>query len=209
MQFLDVLWQLLINPDIVYLLLIAGLWSTAVAFVTPGTGMPEAGAVLFLGLAMLGLARMPVNIIGLALIMLSVILFLLELKFSSHGAFMVSGGLTLGIGSLFLFRADAATAGVSLWVIGFTVLSTAALFGFGLSKAWAVRNRPPFQNPDAVIGTQGEARTDISNEGTAQVGNELWTAQADELIPAGTKVQVVQRTGLRLKVVRIGSGSKA
>ena len=75
-----------------------------------------------------------------------------------------------------------------------------------MTKAWAVRNRPLFQNPDAVVGAQGEARTDISNEGSVQVGNELWTAQADELIPAGTKVQVVQRSGLRLKVVRVKTG---
>ena len=209
MQFLDFLWQLLIDPDIVYLLLIAGLWSAAVAFVTPGTGVPESSAVLCLSLALLGLARMPVNIVGLALILLSAILFLLELKWPSHGAFMISGGLTLGVGSLFLFRADVATAGVSLWLIGFTVLSTAAFFSFALSKAWAVRNRPPFQNPDAVVGTQGEAKTDIFAEGSVQVGNELWTAQADELIPAGTKVQVVQRIGLRLKVVRVGTGARA
>ncbi|MEK7327519.1 MAG: NfeD family protein, partial [Chloroflexota bacterium] len=95
------------------------------------------------------------------------------------------------------------------WVITGTVLATTAFFVFAVSKALAVRLRPPVQNPDAVIGAQGEARTDISNEGTVQVGNELWTAQADELIPAGTKVQVVQRTGLRLKVVRVGTGAHA
>ncbi|MBI5082115.1 MAG: NfeD family protein, partial [Chloroflexi bacterium] len=54
--------------------------------------------------------------------------------------------------------------------------------------------------PDSVVGTMGEAKTDILNEGTVQVGNELWSAESDETIAAGTKVTVVQRNGLKLKV---------
>ena len=39
-QLADLLWQMLVNPNIVYLLLIAGLWSAVLAFATPGTGAP-------------------------------------------------------------------------------------------------------------------------------------------------------------------------
>ncbi|MBI2976537.1 MAG: hypothetical protein HYY33_06260 [Chloroflexi bacterium] len=209
MQFVDLLWSTLINPNVAYLLLVAGLWALALAVVSPGTGVPESGAVALLGLALLSFTRLPVNAFGLALILLSTVLFVLELKWPTHGAFVAAGVLTLAGGSFFLFRADDASARISLWVIAGTVLATTAFFVFAVSKALAVHLRPPVQNPDAVIGAQGEARTDISNEGTVQVGNELWTAQADELIPAGTKVQVVQRTGLRLKVVRIGTGAHA
>jgi membrane-bound ClpP family serine protease len=35
-----------------------------------------------------------------------------------------------------------------------------------------------------------------------QVDNELWSAFADQPIPAGTPVKIVQRAGLRLKVAR-------
>ena len=94
---------------------------------------------------------------------------------------------------------------VSLLLIALTVLSTAAFFTFAVGKALAERKRPLAQNPDAVIGETGEAKTEVSTEGTVQVGNELWSAQADEPIPVGARVQVIQRIGLRLKVVRIGS----
>ena len=47
MDVAQVLWQLLINPNIAYLLLIIGLWSAITAFVVPGTGLPEAIAALF------------------------------------------------------------------------------------------------------------------------------------------------------------------
>lgn len=207
-QLIDLLWQTLVNPNVVYVLLIAGLWAMVLAFITPGTGLPEAGAVAFLGLAFVGMARLPVNFVGLAFVLLSVLLFSLELKFPSHGAFLVAGMLTLAGGSIFLFRSEV-SFGVSLWTVGATVIATAAFFSLALTKAWAMRNAPPIQNPDAVVGTIGEAKTDIFAEGTVQVGNELWTAQADELIPAGTKVKVMQRSGLRLKVARNGSGARA
>jgi membrane-bound serine protease (ClpP class) len=205
MQLVDLLWQTLVNPNIAYLLLVAGLWALALAFITPGTGVPEASAVVLLGLAVISLTRLPVNAVGLALIVLSVVLIILELKWPSHGVFIGAGVLMLASGSLFLFRRDETSTRVSLIVVALTVLGTGAFFTFAIGKALAERKRPLAQNPDAVIGETGEAKTDVSAEGTVQVGNELWTAEADEMIPAGTRVQVVRRTGLRLKVVRIGS----
>jgi membrane-bound serine protease (ClpP class) len=203
MNIVDLFWQTLTNPNIVYLLLIAGVWSVVLAFTTPGTGVPEAGAVVFLSLAFLGLTRLPVNVIGLALIFLSLILYLVELKATTHGVFIIAGVLTLAAGSFFLFRTDTPTAvGLSLGLVAATVLTTGGFFALALRLAFQVRNKPPLQNPDAVVGTIGEAKTDILKEGSVQVDDELWTAEADEMIPAGSRVEVIKRTGLRLKVVR-------
>ncbi len=202
MNVADFLWQMLTNPNIVYLLIIAGLWSVALAFTTPGTGLPEAAAVVFLALALLGLTRLSVNFVSLALIALSLVLYVLELKWPSHGAFLIAGVLTLAGGSLFLFREDETTAGVSLGLVVATVLGTAGFFTFAMRLALQVRRKPPVQNPDAVVGALGEAKTDILKDGAVQVANELWSAEADEPITAGTKVQIVKRSGLRVKVVR-------
>ncbi len=212
MNLADLLWQTLTNPNVVYLLLIAGLWSVAIAITTPGTGFAEAGAVVLLGLALFGLARLPVNVLGLGLIILSFFLYVLELKASTHGAFLIAGILTLAGGSLFLFRSDEANAAVmrvSLGLIIVTVLGTAGFAAFALRKALELRRRPLAQNPDAVIGAFGEAKTDIHKEGTVQVGSELWSAEADELILAGAKVQIVRRSGLRLKVIRASASPPA
>jgi membrane-bound serine protease (ClpP class) len=206
MNIADSLWQLLTNPNIVYLLLIAGVWSVALALTTPGTGLPESSAVVFLVLALLGLTRLPVNLFGLVLIFLSLILYVMELKWPSHGAFLLAGLLTLGGGSVFLFREQEGSARLSLVLVAVTLFGTAGFFAVVLSKAIEIRRLPPIQNPDAVLGRLGEARTDILKEGTVQVGSELWSAQADELIPVGTKVQIIQRLGLRLKVIRAGPG---
>jgi membrane-bound serine protease (ClpP class) len=208
MNFVDLLWQTITNPNVVYLLLIAGVWAVALAITTPGTGVAEAAAVVFLGLALLGLTQLPVNFIGLALIFLSLVLYVLEIKATSHGAFLIAGILTLAGGSLFLFRNDERAVSVSLGLVAATVLATAGLFVFAVRLAIQMRNKPPVQNPDAVVGAMGEAKTDVLKEGAVLVNDELWTAEADELIPAGTTVQVVKRMGLRVKVVRAGSVAK-
>ncbi len=199
----DLLWQALTNPNVVYLLLIAGLWSAALAFTTPGVGIPEAGAIGFLSLALLGFLGLPVNLVGLALIILSLGLYVIELKWPSHGVFILTGVITLAVGSFFLFPANESANQLSAGLIIGTVLTTAILFFIGLRLALLVRHKPPFQNPDAVVGTVGEAKTDILKEGAVQVGDELWTAEADELITSGSRVQVVRRSGLRLKVARV------
>lgn len=200
MQLVDLLWQLLINPNIVYLLLVAGLLCLALAITTPGSGAPEVGAAIFLTLAVLGLFQLPTNIFGLALIVLSFILFMLDFQWTSHGALTVGGIVTLVGGSLMLFGFNVESVRVSFWLIGLTVIITVGFFTFIVGAALATRHLPPKQNPDSVVGTMGEAKTDILNEGTVQVGNELWSAESDEPIAAGTKVTVVQRNGLKLKV---------
>jgi membrane-bound serine protease (ClpP class) len=130
----------------------------------------------------------------------SIVLFMLEFKWTSHGALTVGGIVTLVGGSLMLFGINVESARVSFWLIGLTVIATVGFFTFIVGAALATRHLPPKQNPDSVIGTTGEAKTDVLNEGTVQVGNELWTAESDENIPAGTKVTVLQRHGLKLKV---------
>jgi membrane-bound serine protease (ClpP class) len=199
----DLLWQTLTSPIVVYVLLITGIWCFALAVTTPGSGLPEAGAIVFLGLAMMGLIRLPINLIGLCLIVISLVLYVLEIKWVSHGAFLIPGVITLAAGSFLLFPLEQALSPASLIVMTLMVLGTTGLFGLGLRKALEVRRRPVFQNPDAVVGTIGEARTDILRDGAVQVGDELWTAQAEELIPAGSRVQILRRSGLRLTVARI------
>ena len=44
-ELVQTLWSLLTNPNVVYLLLVIGLWAAVAAFKVPGTGLPEAAAV--------------------------------------------------------------------------------------------------------------------------------------------------------------------
>jgi membrane-bound serine protease (ClpP class) len=207
MNLADTFWTLVTNPNVAYVLLVVGLWSAVLAAIVPGTGLAEAAAVVFLGLAAIGLIRLPFNWAALLLIGLAVALFLLELKLTTHGAFLLGGVVAFALGSLLLFRSGEGEPElmVSRWLVAGTTLATLAFFGFALRRAMAAMRLPPAHNPNAVIGATGEARTPIDGSGSVYVGGELWSARADEAIAAGDRVVVTGRDGLTLKVTKAKS----
>ena len=199
-------WELLVNPNVAYLLLVIGLWGLMAAFAAPGTGIPEVAAVICLTLAVMGLARLPVNAIGAALIVVSMGLLVIDLKVQSHGALTLGGIITLGLGSIFLFPPVENQPGLSLWVVGFTTLGSALFFGVALAAAMRAQHRPLLMDPQAVAGQRGEVDDPLDPIGTVQLRSELWSAKSEtpgETIESGAKVVVTELEGLVLKVKRI------
>jgi membrane-bound serine protease (ClpP class) len=199
-------WEILINPNVAYLLLIIGLWALMASFATPGTGIPEVSAVICLTLAVLGLARMEINIVGLALIAVSMIMFLIDLNVSSHGALTLGGVVALAIGSIFLFRPKAGQPGLELWIVALTTLGSALFFGVALTAAVRAQKQPLVVDPTAVAGQVGEVRTRLAPTGTVQLRSELWSAKSEtpgEIIESGAQVVVTSLEGLELVVKKV------
>ena len=201
----ETIWSLLTNPTVVYLLLVAGVWAVVLAASIPGTGLPEATAVICLALAAVGFTQLPVNLAGLGLIALALILFVLEFRLYAHGAFLIGGTVALGVGSLLLFRVENGAAAALSWVTvaGVTFTST-ALFSFFIWKGLAAQRLPKLQDLSRVVGSRGIAQTDVNGAqaGAVYVAGESWSAQADDKILAGSPIVVVAREGLHLKVAK-------
>lgn len=199
------LWLLLTDPTVAYLLLVAGVWAVVLAASIPGTGLPEATAVICLALAAVGLTQLPVNLAGLGLIGLALVLFVLEFRLYAHGAFLIGGMIALGVGSLLLFRVETGAEAALSWVTvaGVTFTST-ALFSFFIWKGLAAQRLPKLQDLGRVVGSRGVAQTDVNGQGAVYVAGESWSAQADDKIPAGSPIVVVARDGLHLKVTKTG-----
>jgi len=199
------LWSLLTDPTVAYLLLVIGVWAVVMAASMPGTGIPEGVAVIALALAAVGLTQLPVNIAGLALIGLAVVLFVLEFRLMAHGALLAGGTIVLGVGSLLLFRIESGAQAALSWVTVLLVtLTSTAVFAFIVVKGLAAQRLPPAQDLGRVVGRQGVAQTDVNGvqAGAVYVAGELWSASADDKIPAGSPIVVVAREGLRLKVAK-------
>jgi membrane-bound ClpP family serine protease len=58
------------------------------------------------------------------------------------------------------------------------------------------------------MGAIGEVRTDLDPVGSVYVAGELWSARADQRIPAGDRVRVEDRDGLTLIVTSVGGSDK-
>jgi len=199
-------WNLLVNPNVAYLLLVIGMWALIAAFAAPGSGIPEVAATILLPLAIMGLARLPVNAIGVTLIIVSMIILVLDLKVQSHGALTLGGIMALALGSLLLFRPVEGQPGLSLWLVAFTTAGSALFFGVALTFAMRAQKRPPAINSRAVIGQIGEVRDPLNPVGAVQLRSELWSAKAEtpgEVVEAGAKVVVTELEGLTLIVKKM------
>lgn len=194
-------WQVLGNPNISFLLLVLAVWCIVLAASLPGTGVPEVTAVISLVLAGVGLLRLPVNLGGLLLVVLALVLFLLEFQFTSHGALLAAGALSLAVGALVIYQgADPSGARLSWVTVVAAPLVSSLAFGLIVRKGLAAQRAPVLQDPGGLIGQVGVTRTPVGREGSVYVGGELWSATADDGIPAETPVVVLERRGLVLRV---------
>jgi len=202
MDVLQWLWAWLADPNVAYLLLVGGILAAVAAWSIPGTGLAEGLAALMLGLALIGLLRLPVRAAGLLLILLGALLFVAEIYLQSGGYLGLAGALALGLGGLWLLPPDAGRR-IAPAILVATPLAAGAA-SFGLAFLWRqLGRRPPLQTPERLVGAEGIAQTDLDPEGTVWVRGETWTARsAGGRIAAGERVRVVAVRGLRLEVAR-------
>ena len=197
------LLNILIDPNLLYILFLAGLGGLAYEAFHPGVILPGTLGAVCLVLALFGFSVVPINWAGAALIALGVALLLLEAFVTSHGLVGLSGVIAICVGGLMLFRTPSGGAGVSpLLVIGL-----GAAFGVALAtvatKVLAARRKPPSRwggGAPAMLGLTGIARTPLSPDGQVFVHGELWRAEADVAVPAGAPVVIREVEGLVLHV---------
>jgi membrane-bound serine protease (ClpP class) len=202
-ELVQVLWSLLTNPNVVYVLLISGLWAAAAALYVPGTGLPEAGAIICLALAIAGLTQLPVSAVGVILIGVAGLLAIIDLKFQSV-ALTVGAAASLVMGSVFLFPPTEGIPRLSPWLIGIATLASLVFFSVTLSAAIRAQRLHAKGAAEAIIGQRGLVITPLNPVGTVQVQGELWTAVAGESIGVGEEVEVAALEGLRARVARVG-----
>ncbi|MDM7203000.1 MAG: NfeD family protein, partial [Thermodesulfobacteriaceae bacterium] len=170
----------------------------------PGALFPGIMGAIFLILAFLGLSILPMNYAGLALIFLAGLLFFLETQITSHGLLTLGGIISLILGSLILFGNNPPALRVYTPFL-LTVVATFA-FLFGTITYFAVKSlrKKPVTGSEELLGTEGRALTEIdASGGKVFLHGEIWQAYSEEKIPKDSKVMVIEKKGLRLKVKKL------
>lgn len=191
----------LADPNIAYILLMIGIYGIYFELASPGAVFPGVIGGVSLILGFYGLQTLSANHAGFILILLSLILFFLELKIQSHGALAIGGIVAMTLGSLMLFRQGADPFLRISWPVLITMIGLSAAF-FGLVTSLAVRSqfRKPVTGSEGMIGETGEAVTDINGKGKVQVVGELWDACSDRPVRKGEPVTVKNVRGMTLIV---------
>ena len=187
-------------PDMVYLVLLAGLWLAALSVVAPGTGVLELAALATLILAGFGVLQLDINAWALAVLAVGAVFFGLSVWRRGQALWLALAAITLSLGSSFLFRGTGDGPSVHPVLTAVAVVGTLGYFWVAVRKALLAGRARPTIDPAAVLGQIGETRTDLDPIGTVYAGGELWTARANRRIPSGAAVRVVEKDGLILIV---------
>jgi membrane-bound serine protease (ClpP class) len=200
----------IVQPDVFFILLIAGVLGLYVEFTHPGMIAPGVIGAIALVLALFAMHILPVNFAGLLLIIVALGLFILEAKYTSHGVLAVGGIIAMLLGALMLIRSPLTGAGVSFGV-ALGVTAPAALITIFLMRL-VLRSRTWKQSAGAeqLVGAPAEATETFepvsgqavpaSFQGMVRLRGELWRAVSPVAIAAGAQVRVVRVAGLTVYV---------
>jgi len=203
------LLNIIANPNIAYLLMMAGLLGLYVEFTHPGVFFPGVAGAICLLLAMTALQVLPINYSGLALIFLGVAMLVAELFLPSFGVVGIGGIVAFVIGSLLLFDTPDSTLAVDPGII---FAAAATLGGFTLLAGYLVVRahwRKPSLGREGLMGEVGEVRQRVAPTGKIFIHGEYWNAMAEEPLEVGERAQVVAVEGLMLRVRRAGDRGAA
>ncbi len=196
------------NPNIAYLLFMLGTMGLMMELWNPGAIFPGVLGAISMLLAFFALQVLPVNSVGVLLLVLGVVLLLLEIKVTSYGALAIGGVTSLTLGSIFLFDTREAWYRVSWTVLAPTVAAVALFFLFVVGKGLLAQRARPVTGTEGMLGEIGTADSRLDPTGRVYVHGEYWFARAAEPIEPGQRVEVVAVDGRELVVRTHDNGAR-
>ncbi len=196
------LLNILIDPNLLYLLFLGGIVGIGYEIFHPGVILPGTLGGVSLILALFGFSIVSINLAGVVLMIFGVVLLGLEAWVSAHGLMGLSGVIAIAAGGLMLFRTPG--EGVSPFlVIGMSVV-VGVLLAFVATKVVQARHRPVIAGGGSLtlVGRTAVVRTRLQPRGQVYLHGELWQAEAadGEDVDPGREVVVEGVEGLTLRV---------
>ena len=195
--------NVLADPNIAYLLLMAGILGLYMEFSNPGVIFPGVAGGIALLLALTSFQILPINYAGLMLILLGLSLLVGEAFLPSFGVLGIGGVISLTLGSLLLFDTKGSDLVLDRAIV-FAAVGTLSVFilvvGYLVVQA---HRRKPTLGMEGLVGEVGEVRVKLNPTGKIFIRGEYWNTEGDGEIDVGEKVQVVGFEGMLLKVKRL------
>ena len=195
----------LLDPNVAYLALMGMVLMGFLSLATPGTGLIELGALICAVVSTYTISKLSINLWALVLLGLSVIPFLIAIQKSKRELFLILSILLMVVGSVFIFPAPKGGIAVNPLLAAVTSTLVTGFIWMAIRKSIEAASVRPIHDLDGLIGKVGKARTAIYENGSVQVNGELWSAQSENSIPAGSQVRVVRRNGFIVLVEKINT----
>jgi membrane-bound serine protease (ClpP class) len=195
----------LADPNIMYLLLMAGLVGLYFEFAHPGVFFPGVAGAICLLLALTSFQVLPINLGGLLLMLFGVALLIAEVYVTSYGVLGLGGVVAFVLGSMFLVNSSETNVVVNRGIIAGAAFAIAGIIlGIGF-LVLRDRGAPAKTGLEGLLGEVGEVRDPIAPgaPGRVFVHGEIWRAVSDESIGAGARARVTAIKGLEIEVRRV------
>jgi len=198
----DELLDKITDPNIAYILLMVGIYALIFEFYSPGVGVGAVVGVIMLLVAAYALHMLPVNYVGLLLLVLGIGLMATEAFVPSFGVFAIGGLVSFGFGSILLFDDDLGGFGVSLGLVLGVAITTGIMVVYTLSMAVRQRRKLSTTGTEALIGESAIVIADFQNKGKVRYGGEIWNATngGTEKLISGSLVTIESVDKLKLTV---------
>ena len=194
------------DPGIAYILLLVGLYGLYFEFANPGFVLPGVIGAICLLLGLFALNMLPVNYVGLGLILLGISFMVAEAFLPSFGALGLGGLAAFIIGSVMLIDTEVPSYGLPWGLILPVALASGAFVFLVASLAVRARKRPVVTGREEMVGADGLVLDDMEREGWATVHGETWRIRSPGHLARGSRIRVTAMDGLTLEVQPFETG---
>ena len=191
------------SPPMAFLLFVIGLALLIFEFFTAGVGIAGVVGAACAVLGCYGLAALPTRTAAIALLVLSMLAFAIDVQVGIPRLWTGIGIVLFIIGAWYLYEPvpgnDLRLGWITLIVAVGGVMLT---FIVGMPSMVRTRFATPTIGREWMIGSDGTATTSIDPEGVAMVSGARWRARTNRATPiaAGANLKVVAIDGVTLEV---------
>lgn len=197
--------QWLADPNLAFLFLSLGTLGIIYELATPGIGGAGGAGIVFILLALFGLAVLPIDAVGFLFLALAIGLFVAELFAPGIGIAAGLGAVALALSGFFLFREDSPGLSLSLAAVLPTVTVSALAVVVAGRLALRARTGPNVTGPQALVGREATVTRTSDDRGQALVDGAWWTLRSEGTLSVGDRVLVRDVDGLELLVEKTAS----
>ena len=188
------------QPEIAILLLMVGLYGLLFEGYNPGAIIPGVAGVICLLLAAYALQVLPVNYVGLALILVGLALITAEAFVPSFGALGIGGIAAITFGLIMMFDSGIPGFGISIAFVTGVALVAGLLLLWLLRYLVKARRQGAVSGRDRIIGGHAVAIESFVGEGKVWLEGESWSAVSKLPVEKDQVVLVQDLDGLTLTV---------
>jgi membrane-bound serine protease (ClpP class) len=208
---LDQLFHTVASPAVTYLLFLTGMALIVFEFFTAGVGIAGVVGAGSLVLACYGLAELPARPWAVALLVLAMVAFAIDVQVGLPRIWTGIGIVLTIVGSMFLFEelpgANLRPAWLTLLVgIGGIMLT----FIVGMPSMVRTRFATPTIGREWMIGELGTVVQRVAPDGVVTVRDAQWRARTNRATPVdvGDQIRVVAIDGITLEVEPLEGAAK-